>query len=411
MPNLLKDTVNKSSNSVRISLPRRGQTVRASTTKSAQTDATKRVERETSRRESELTGLEPSLPSTSSSSGATQIIRRVESSQSNSAVARPSLLTPRVQPPVEEENLSGLPLVLASGAKYKYYGSKITEKKYRNQTGSKGKDFFIVGAILEARKVEDSDTEREFLIKWKGYPNEENSWEPEANLTGCVLKLNGFCTLNKIRATSIDYKVGGSSGDNHNEKNFVNLSTIQKRIRREVSKNGIPVEVFKAQKIVEDSILLISHDCHCYVALMLVKERLLIIADGMDWYHEDAGMHEIDEELIEFKKISASYGRQLGVDDCGASAVMIAIDLIRRYRKGNQTLADWQKPISVCASTLNRVTEEMRVERSERVNKGATMVNNWTKRRWLSCECGWSSNKTGGQALNAHKKFQCPLNK
>lgn len=37
----------------------------------------------------------------------------------------------------------------------------------------------------------------EFLLKWKGYPSSENSWEPPANLDGCVDMMNTYI-LEKI---------------------------------------------------------------------------------------------------------------------------------------------------------------------------------------------------------------------
>jgi hypothetical protein len=37
--------------------------------------------------------------------------------------------------------------------------------------------------------VHDEPDGREFLIKWKGYPASENTWEPEANLVNCHRKL------------------------------------------------------------------------------------------------------------------------------------------------------------------------------------------------------------------------------
>ena len=33
---------------------------------------------------------------------------------------------------------------------------------------------------------------REFLVKWVGYLEEENSWEPEENLDGCQLILKTY---------------------------------------------------------------------------------------------------------------------------------------------------------------------------------------------------------------------------
>ena len=43
---------------------------------------------------------------------------------------------------------------------------------------------YEVERILEARKVSHG-TKREYLVKWKGYTEDENTWEPESNMTNC----------------------------------------------------------------------------------------------------------------------------------------------------------------------------------------------------------------------------------
>ena len=44
-------------------------------------------------------------------------------------------------------------------------------------------DEYEVEAILDTRKKKIKGAVREYLIKWKGYDNEEdNTWEPEENL-------------------------------------------------------------------------------------------------------------------------------------------------------------------------------------------------------------------------------------
>jgi hypothetical protein len=42
---------------------------------------------------------------------------------------------------------------------------------------------FVVERILHMRRVRGGH--RRFLVKWLGYPDSENTWEPERNLTGC----------------------------------------------------------------------------------------------------------------------------------------------------------------------------------------------------------------------------------
>ena len=58
---------------------------------------------------------------------------------------------------------------------------------------------FKVEEILDQQ---DIDSEPHYLIKWKGYNSEENTWESEENLTHCVMKLRQFLQRNPQKANS-----------------------------------------------------------------------------------------------------------------------------------------------------------------------------------------------------------------
>ena len=56
---------------------------------------------------------------------------------------------------------------------------------------------FKVEEILNQQDIND---ESHYLIKWKGYDSEENTWESEENLTYCVTKLRQFLQRNLQKA-------------------------------------------------------------------------------------------------------------------------------------------------------------------------------------------------------------------
>ena len=51
-------------------------------------------------------------------------------------------------------------------------------------------DEYAVESILESRAMLEGETQ--YLIKWKGYDNSWNTWEPENVLDGCGELLEAF---------------------------------------------------------------------------------------------------------------------------------------------------------------------------------------------------------------------------
>ena len=60
-----------------------------------------------------------------------------------------------------------------------------------------GEEEYEVENILDSRHNQDSGTE--YLIKWKNYGHEENTWEPETNLGNCSRLLAEFLRRNPDR--------------------------------------------------------------------------------------------------------------------------------------------------------------------------------------------------------------------
>ena len=76
--------------------------------------------------------------------------------------------------------------------------SKIELNKRINYMNQKeGEELYEVEKILKRRVVKGKF---QYLVKWKNYSNEENTWEPESNLTNCkelILEFQNTINTNK----------------------------------------------------------------------------------------------------------------------------------------------------------------------------------------------------------------------
>lgn len=72
--------------------------------------------------------------------------------------------------------------------KEKKKSCRKNKEKVKSQGGNGC--LFEVEAILDERKSKNNESE--FLVKWRNYPPEENSWEPIENLRRCQYLLQKF---------------------------------------------------------------------------------------------------------------------------------------------------------------------------------------------------------------------------
>ena len=63
---------------------------------------------------------------------------------------------------------------------------------------------YEVQTILDVRRGNKGrKRQMEYLIKWKGYDNEHNSWEPKKNLTSCKELITEFHKRNPMKPKHI----------------------------------------------------------------------------------------------------------------------------------------------------------------------------------------------------------------
>lgn len=148
----------------------------------------------------------------------------------------------------------------------------------RHQTSIKRRFYFEVESILEHRDIDEED-ERHFLIKWKNYGDDHNSWEPETSLDGCLNLLQKYCRDSNIETSQI---VGllGASGDEeveHDKRNWQQIERILYGIKQlencRAYKTDLKVSIWNNDPKDADQVYLVDHDAHCYVVLFKALEK------------------------------------------------------------------------------------------------------------------------------------------
>jgi hypothetical protein len=82
------------------------------------------------------------------------------------------------------------------------------------------KNEWEVEKILAARKL---GGQLKYLVKWKGYAEDGNTWEPEENLENAKERVNEFYKVNGLECPKCNFRATSSKGlRNHKKSNHVN---------------------------------------------------------------------------------------------------------------------------------------------------------------------------------------------
>lgn len=144
-----------------------------------------------------------------------------------------------------------------------------------------GKDepVYEVERILDHRKVQNGKIL--YLVKWKGWPNESSTWEPEENLTNCKQMLGNYHATyqrQKVEPTSCGLP---TSEDVENFKKSLGqptegmLESLMKSFsRRGFLKYTVPKEKDIDNKIIE--LLKLPYDRRTPVMVQKIKDALMV---------------------------------------------------------------------------------------------------------------------------------------
>lgn len=197
----------------------------------------------------------------------------------------------------------------------------------------KDRNYYDVERIVGHRI---SKHNRYFHIEWKSAStSKERTWEVEKNLDGCIDLLQRYCKDHSLPLSEIEGFVGADTeAGSSDRRNWVTLNTIieqfNKMKKRLQMRNNLSLEIYEDFGD-KDGLYLFEFRHHCFVLLYLARGHMAFIADGSNLHRRNPDVLDALKNMLKVRLISVEYNQQVGVDHCGSSAVLIAIEFNRMF--------------------------------------------------------------------------------
>lgn len=284
--------------------------------------------------------------------------------------------------------------------------------------GSKDEGYFDIKAIKNHKTKRagvgsERRIARSFLISWEGYGEEQDSWEPEEHLDGCIETLNAYLAKKNLKETAIKARVGASGKGNFNKKNWVEIGRIMDAIKALMKldsyRSGLEVSIFKNKLDKTDKLYLLQHRHHCFVILWRSDLNICYIADGSNSIYEEPDTEEEVSSILKTQIKTFKFMSQSAIDHCGSSAVSIARELLRLYR--NREFYDktnWPSQIIAPKKSHQAQVAIFHKYESEKIDDREKKMQKCIFRRCSICGKGFQSNKW--TAVRCHER-NCFANK
>ena len=225
---------------------------------------------------------------------------------------------------------------------------------------------FEVEKICSARAVKVNGLIlKQFLIKWTNYS--AKTWVDELDLF-CLDKLAEFYVK---RGSSVIQPIAGATNDSDelNLDNWVTPDDILNIIKgwrnAKAYKLSINVAFFDGLET-QDSIYLIEHNCHFYVAMHYYDARKVYISDGGNIYKNNGSVRgEIQARLgpnIEICTLDNDIEKFQ--DYCGSTAATLILTFIYNYKYNK-----WTNPLVVPSAFAKRMSKGLHKYRSVRLER------------------------------------------
>lgn len=248
---------------------------------------------------------------------------------------------------------------------------EVNPERVVSRKQTKRRDHYSVEKILDRRMNREEGIDY-FLIKWNGYPDAENSWEPRKNLRGCKDLLDAYLTAHNYPPSELVPLVGaiGDDEDVYNTENWV----VPDQIIRSVEIYGNKRNLYGSPELTEypnslgdtSGLYLYILGSHAYVIAHVAEKKTVYVADGANNFIDS---EEAKGKILEALRpkpqrvVALEFMQQRIIDGCGSAAVVIALEFKRLFNA-----KDWpERALIIPKSDYERIVATLHKDKSNRL--------------------------------------------
>lgn len=180
--------------------------------------------------------------------------------------------------------------------------------------------------------------------------------------------------------------------ENQPPSNMIQMYEALKMLRRMRSRPNnydqqLPVTAFLLNPTNKNQVYLLLHQEHFYAILDIVDTNTIIIADGANQTIDN--LEEIKKTIkrTSSKTITIQYTGQIGLDHCGSSAIIIALEYLRLWNlHKTEIVNNLPQVLSGSKSMRNDLIKRLHKNKTGKLNTGRkTFVENTLDTRCKNC--------------------------
>ena len=219
-----------------------------------------------------------------------------------------------------------------------------TTTNKENQEAPCTEEEYQVEDIIGHREIAGK---REYLVKYTGYGEEDNTYEPPYNMSGCEALIERYCLkagipneeFLKSRCKNSQAEPTTSPGNHCHTAQVIKLTKSYARSLR-YDKSGLLVEQFpgadEVKRATGSKLYVHLYEGHYYVYLIIPGSKSYYVSDGANDCLKPQRLRELSSAKVVGKRLTPiAFDQQSGEDHCASSAVVIMLELMRLYKNSD----------------------------------------------------------------------------